>query len=159
MVVSLLLAALLLPADQAQMLHHAQQEMVSAVLFGIEARPIGDPTTVTWLNRKPSPAAGNGETLNGTGLAVSAMEAWKICVRTATGRWRGLAEPPVIVEGAFGSCASAEVAYMAALLNIRADGRVVFPLSLAEAKVSHFKETWRPRLIAQVLEQKSAKRR
>ena len=87
-------------------------------------------------------------------VADAALNDWKLCVQESLTRWAELRPGPgTLIDGAYGRCADRERAYRDSLLKVTQDGRQTIDLALAKSMMRNLEETWRPRLVAAVLDQ------
>lgn len=89
--------------------------------------------------------------------ADASLNAWKLCVLDAVVRWQPLkAGPGTVADGAFGRCGDIERYYRDSLARMTQDGRAIVDLQMAKAMARSLEETWRPKIVAAVLDQQLA---
>jgi len=115
----------------------------------------GGPLTQAELDAHRSEGIDEPESI----AADVALNDWKKCVIDSLPRWAELGQGPgTIVDGAFGRCADAQTLYRTHLQRMTQDGRQVMDLQMARSMTRSLEETWRPRLIAAVLDPMLASR-
>lgn len=90
-----------------------------------------------------------------------AMDAWKLCLLRTGKAWARQSAPPGdLADGAFGKCADKEQAVARIMLvsGIASDGAPLFSGKDVDAFTAKFRATWRPRVIAAILEERAGPR-
>lgn len=91
--------------------------------------------------------------------ADASLNGWKQCVQEALVHWAPLGQGPgVLVDGAWGRCADLARDYRGHLVRMTPGGRQVIDTQLARNLTRSLEEAWRPRLVAQALDQTLAAR-